>query len=1463
MQGQLRNQWCAWPVLIMVALAVALLTGAPIASAEIKPKEVDAYQETFDVSRAEARDRLEVQSEGTEADIVGGLEQKLDENFAGVWFDNASGEFVVPTTPGADRGAVSNELTNAQLGGDYRSPTVEYSWEELEAAQQQVNGELRDLIEAGKVQTSLDPRTNAVIVEVAEASSAQNSAMLKRIAIKSAVNVELRDKDTARFHAKALSCRPFFLEKYCDIPLRGGVGIEEHEEGLPIRTCTAAFRARGDTNGKRYLLTAGHCIDSPSAESPPFLEWDSADSLQNPHYIGEVEQHTYPTHDWAKIDATGSYWDVAPWPSSVVYWGENTGTVIEENYPINGEASSYLFETVCHSGASTGTSCGTVTGLNQTVYFEGDGWLIGMNRVLNGCAYGGDSGGPVFASNMALGMLSGGEVDEEHICSGPEWYYGNITEATAALNVHIATAAPSQTSVNITPLQCPAGSVMVGGTVSSDGHPVRYGQVRIDLSKWEGSQWVFKESVLANVGNGTYQAQANPGAGQWRAKATLLASNGLASSESGYKELFTNSVSIDENDGSGGPRAVFQCKGTADAFYRDVNGSLGHQWWTQASGWASETRPAAIAASSVPRAIAHGNGTVDVFYRDVNGNLGHQWWAQASGWASETRSAAMASDPHVVTQPNGTVDIFYRDTNGNLGHQWWTQANGWGAETRPAVMATDPAVTAQANGKVEIYYRDVNGNLGHQWWTPTTGWGSETRAASMASAPQVTTQPNGTVDVFYRDVNGNLGHQWWSPTTGWATETRTASIAPSSTPRAIAQQNGTVDVFYRDVNGSLGHQWWTPYSGWASETRTASMASEPHITAQLNGTVDVFYRDTNGNLGHQWWTPSSGWASETRTALMASDPHIIAQANGTVDVFYRDTSGNLGHQWWTQASGWASETRPASIAARPPIALTGPATNVEDHSAKLYAEVNPQGEYTYYYFEYGLSPSYGSKQPVAPADVGTYDGPISLAQPVGELAEGVVYHYRVVAFSSEGISYGKDMTFATSNIRGQLSGLAVVEPFDGSSSSLANFSSNWSALGWAAGTGAKGEDTSTGWRPVNAYPTVNGAYIKTNVNDSGSGVAAVATLAHSPSGISCYFSLWLDATGAGASRAGYELRFTETATNIYEAKLSKWQAGTQTVLGSKSGYSLAQGSSVALVDGGATVSARVDTGSGFSQLLAASDSSFSGGSVGLEGSGNITRLTNFKAGTLPPPLTAPQGRWYLRNATTSGIADIEFNYGGAELIPVAGDWNGDGIDTPGAYNKITGQWFLRNSNTGGNGEINFTYGGGGELLPVVGDWNKDGIDTPGLYKPSTGQWFLRNSNTTGAGEVNFVYGGGSDTLPIAGDWNNDGTDTIGIVDPDPVAADKWFLRNSNTAGGGEINFTFGSTLSLVPLVGDWNNDGIDTAGFYKPTTGEWYLRNFNTTGGGEINPIYGGGSTTKPVIGDWNKDGTDTIGVVN
>ena len=110
---------------------------------------------------------------------------------------------------------------------------------------------------------------------------------------------------------------------------------------------------------------------------------------------------------------------------------------------------------------------------------------------------------------------------------------------------------------------------------------------------------------------------------------------------------------------------------------------------------------------------------------------------------------------------------------------------------------------------------------------------------------------------------------------------------------------------------------------------------------------------------------------------------------------------------------------------------------------------------------------------------------------------------------------------------------------------------------------------------------------------------------------------------------------------------------------------------------------------------------------------------------------------------------MSFFLGNPGDVGIAGDWNGDGMDTTGVFRPSNGIIFLKNANTTGFADIALNYGLAGDM-PVTGDWNNDGIDTIGVYRNA--QFLLRNSNTIGYAEIVFGLGNPGD-MPISGNWD--------------------------------------------------------------------------------------------------------------
>jgi len=158
----------------------------------------------------------------------------------------------------------------------------------------------------------------------------------------------------------------------------------------------------------------------------------------------------------------------------------------------------------------------------------------------------------------------------------------------------------------------------------------------------------------------------------------------------------------------------------------------------------------------------------------------------------------------------------------------------------------------------------------------------------------------------------------------------------------------------------------------------------------------------------------------------------------------------------------------------------------------------------------------------------------------------------------------------------------------------------------------------------------------------------------------------------------------------------------------------------------------------------------------------------------PDPEQATSG-WRTLKRTSLGkfrkdLIDHVFRFGDDNIIPVAGDWNGDGVTNIGIFRN--GTWYLDADGDGrwSEGDIQITLGQAGDV-PVVGDWNGDGRTKVGVYR--NGIWFL---DTNGDGVLDardrvFRLGEPGD-VPVVGDWNGDGIDEIGVYRPSAAPAAK-------------------------------------------------------------------------------------------
>jgi len=190
---------------------------------------------------------------------------------------------------------------------------------------------------------------------------------------------------------------------------------------LEIRHVSGAFRALGSAGSAiyggqyrcslgfnvvqgstYYFLTAGHCGQVAST-------WYSDGG--HTALIGPTIDYSFPGNDYALVR-----YDNGEQPP-----GGFTA------------ADAYVGESVTRTGSTSGTHSGTVTALNTTVNYEDGSTVSGLIQTTV-CAESGDSGGPLYDGNLAIGLTSGGSGD---CTSGGTTFFQPVTEAAGAYGVTV------------------------------------------------------------------------------------------------------------------------------------------------------------------------------------------------------------------------------------------------------------------------------------------------------------------------------------------------------------------------------------------------------------------------------------------------------------------------------------------------------------------------------------------------------------------------------------------------------------------------------------------------------------------------------------------------------------------------------------------------------------------------------------------------------------------------------------------------------------------------------------------------------------------------------------------------------------------------------------------------------------------------------------------------------------------
>ncbi|NLG33385.1 MAG: DUF2334 domain-containing protein [Syntrophomonadaceae bacterium] len=251
------------------------------------------------------------------------------------------------------------------------------------------------------------------------------------------------------------------------------------------------------------------------------------------------------------------------------------------------------------------------------------------------------------------------------------------------------------------------------------------------------------------------------------------------------------------------------------------------------------------------------------------------------------------------------------------------------------------------------------------------------------------------------------------------------------------------------------------------------------------------------------------------------------------------------------------------------------------------------------------------------------------------------------------------------------------------------------------------------------------------------------------------------------------------------------------------------------------------------------------------------------------------------DVNTFSFNQVLSNWGVGEYwTPLIGDFNGDGLDDIAIWNSQYGEWQVALNNGQrlvphqGKGDYTWlkTWATGSSCIPLAGDFNGDGLNDIMVWNTVTGDWqvALSTGNSfvpdTGRSDFSWLKGWPDNRLgwkPLIGDFDGDGKDDIAVWLPlkgewrVALSTGKHFLP---IPGPWLQPWAAGSGWNC--LVGDFNGDGKSDVLAVDVVKGDWQIALSN---GKEFKPYgdafmpWAAGTDVIAMVGDFNGDGRTDI----
>ncbi len=401
----------------------------------------------------------------------------------------------------------------------------------------------------------------------------------------------------------------------------------------------------------------------------------------------------------------------------------------------------------------------------------------------------------------------------------------------------------------------------------------------------------------------------------------------------------------------------------------------------------------------------------------------------AVGLLASAGLAAAATAPTAITGPVTTVGATSANVSGTVNPNGsatsWQFEYGKTTSYGTSTAATNAGAGTANLGVSSTFTGLTAGTTYHYRLVASSTAGGTVDGAdgifTTSAGPAVVTAPASSVGTSSATLNGSVNPNGqlttysfeYGKTTSYGTKTPSGNAGSGTDPTNVSAaisglSTGQVYHFRLDATSNAGtvlgaDMTFTPSGGPSVTTKAASSITTS--SARLNGTVSP-----NGLATTYYFDYGSSTDYGSKTA-------VATAGSGTAAKSVSATVTGLGpgvHHFRLVATSSAGTSTGGDLSfgsAGPPVVQTGSAQGASTTGVTLTGSVNPGGNATSWYFEYGTSASYGSK--TAAKSAGSGSAPTGVSAAITKLSAGTTYHYRLVGTSSAGTAYGSDVAFTT------------------------------------------------------------------------------------------------------------------------------------------------------------------------------------------------------------------------------------------------------------------------------------------------------------------------------------------------------------------------------------------------------------------------------------------------------------------